>query len=86
MTYKNLVLDEYTFAAVYGPKCKIATRDATLAVQQAAKTSKLSSWVAKIVEMLVSRSIKTDELYNKSAANPQQIVQAELGLYDFLRL
>jgi len=70
MTSSNLVLvtdtcfDEHKVAAVC--KCNIATS----IVQQAAKTSKLSSCVAKIVEMLASKAYQRDEL---DITSPQQI-------------
>jgi len=62
MTSRNMILvtdtclDEHTVAAVCN--CNTTTADATLIAQQAARTSKLSSCVAKIVEMLVSGSVK----------------------------
>jgi len=49
-------LDEHTVAAVC--KYSITTADATSVVQQAAKTSTMSSCVVRIVEMLVNRLIK----------------------------
>jgi len=70
MTSMNLVLvthtrlDEHTVTAVC--KCNIAA-DATLVVQQVAKTSKLSSRVAKIDEILVSRSVKKIKVYNNQS-------------------
>jgi len=48
-------LDEHTVAAVC--KYSIAIAGATLLIQQSAKTSKLSTCVAKIVEMLVSAGL-----------------------------
>jgi len=50
-----------------------------LIVQQATKTSKMLTCVAKIIKMFISKLSK-DELHNKSTANLQQIVQVEFDL------
>jgi len=66
------------YAHTVGSVCKynIATADVTLVIQQVARTSKLSSCVAKIVDMSASRSIKK----TNSTTCPQNIIQVEFGL------
>jgi len=71
----NVVTDEHTVAAVC--KYNTATADATLIVQQSAERSKVSSCIAKIVEMLVSRPVKK----TNCTTSPQQIARVEFGLY-----
>jgi len=72
MTSRNLFLvtdarlDAHTVAAL--SKRNTATSDATLIVQQAAGTLTLSSCIAKIVEMLVSRPVR-----KMNRASPQQV-------------
>jgi len=81
MTSKNLILvtdtrlDELTVVAVC--KHNIATADTTpvVGLQQAAKTSEMSSCVDRIVEMLVSGPVKK----TNCTTGPQHIVQVEFG-------
>jgi len=61
--------DEHTVAAVCICKCNVGTADTSSVVEQVAKTSKILSRVAKIVEMLISRYVKK----TNCKTSPQQI-------------